>query len=364
MSGTSIDAVDAALCSISGKKISTLSSHSLDIPSKLKQLILDLCAPGPNEIFRLMEASNQFAVLTAKVINELLLLQKLTPTDIRAIGSHGQTIRHIPNGEHPYSLQIGNPNLIAQLTNITTVADFRLADMAAGGQGAPLVPAFHSACFGKPNTTRLIINIGGISNITILPADNFEAVRGYDIGPGNTLLDQWIQKNKNEPFDSLGAWGKSGKLAPNLLKQFMSEPFFQQSPPKSTGREHFNLSWTNKFLTAHPKIANNDIQRTLTELTSQTIANSVRSETTDEPCEIFLCGGGVNNQLIVERLEDLLPHYSINTTKELGIAPQLVEASAFAWLAYRTLSGLPGNITTVTGANKDKILGGIYQASC
>jgi len=364
MSGTSMDGLDLALVEISENKIDTLSSHTEDLPLSLRNKLQQLCNPNDNEIEVSGQADVEFALLTAKAVNTLLNKNNLSPSDIQAIGSHGQTIRHKPYAKYPFSLQIGNPSVIAHQTKITTIANFRMADIAAGGQGAPLVPAFHQAIFSSKLNARAIINIGGIANISLL--NPLTTVTGYDIGPGNTLLDQWIQKNKSIPFDQNGQWGESGTLLPNLLSALKQDAFIQKEPPKSTGREYFNLCWLNTRLrntypenTSQVKPA--DIQNTLTEFTAQSIADSIPPPHT-KPCEIFLCGGGVRNSFLMRRLKSLLPNHTIATTESLGVDPQLVEASAFAWLASRTLAGLDGNICEVTGASSPKILGGIYLA--
>jgi len=365
MSGTSMDGLDLALVEISEKKINTLASHSEDLPPSLRDRLQRLCTPSENEIEISGQADVEFALLTAKAVNSLLEKNNLSPSDIQAIGSHGQTIRHKPYAKFPFSLQIGNPSVIAHQTKITTIADFRMADIAAGGQGAPLVPAFHEAVFSSNLDARAIVNIGGIANISLL--NPLTTATGYDMGPGNTLLDQWIQKNKSLPFDQNGQWGESGALLPELLSALKQDTFIQKKPPKSTGREYFNLCWLNTMLmktypenTSQVKPA--DIQHTLTEFTAQSIADSIPRNTHTKPCDIFFCGGGVRNTFLMQRLKSLLPNHNIATTESLGVDPQLVEASAFAWLASRTLAGLDGNIREVTGANAPKILGGIYPA--
>jgi len=370
MSGTSMDAVDAALVSIDNNIIETLAHHSNEIPSNLKQQLSKLCSPGENEIERCGHLDIIVAELVAKTVNSLLKKENLQAQDISAIGSHGQTVRHQPNIPKPFSLQIGNPSIIAHKTSITTIADFRMADIAAGGQGAPLVPAFHQAAFQSENDFRAIINIGGIANITLLPPEkevqpgqafkNSHTVKGYDIGPGNTLMDQWILHHKDKPFDTNGNWARTGKIIHPLLNKFLADLFIQKSPPKSSGREYFNLSWLKHHIEDSQEAK--DIQRTLIEFSATTIANTIKLETNDQPCDVFLCGGGVRNTFLQERINLLLPNYNISTTCKLGIDAQLVEATAFAWLAKQTLNQLPGNIKTVTGASHQKILGGIYLA--
>jgi len=370
MSGTSMDAVDAALVSIYDNKIETLAHHSNEIPSGLKQQLSELCSPGENEIERSGHLDILVAELVAKTVNTLLENENLQAQDISAIGSHGQTVRHRPNAPKPFSLQIGNPSIIANNTNITTIADFRMADIAAGGQGAPLVPAFHQAAFQSKTDFRAIINIGGIANITLLSPDdealldptlkNSDSVKGYDLGPGNTLMDQWIQHDQNKAFDMNGDWARTGKVIPTLLSKLLADDFIRKSPPKSSGREYFNLPWLKRHFET-PSAAN-DIQRTLAEFTAQVIANTLKQETNNHPCDVFLCGGGVKNAFLKKRITLLLPSYQISSTCTLGIDAQLVEATAFAWLAKQTLNKLTSNIEAVTGASHRKILGGIYLA--
>jgi len=360
MSGTSMDAIDAVLVSISQNKLHTLACQSSTISFELKQQLSALCFQGNNEIERCAYLDILFAELIAETINNLLAKQGLKAQDICAIGSHGQTIRHDPEANKPFSLQIGNPNVIAHNTGITTIADFRMADIAAGGQGAPLVPAFHQAVFKPDAGCRAIINIGGIANITLLQTKQNKSnkIKGYDIGPGNTLMDQWILKHKGTPIDLDGEWARSGNILPELLEKLLADAFIQREPPKSSGREYFNLEWLEAL---SPSQANNkDIQRTLLEFTAQVLANTVNNETDNNPCEVYLCGGGVKNCFLRERIIALLPNYQIESTCSLGIDAQLVEGAAFAWLAKQTMHKLAGNIENVTGASRPKILGGIY----
>jgi len=370
MSGTSMDAIDAVLVSIANNTFKTLAHHSNPIPKGLQNQLSSLCSPGENEIERCGQLDVLFAELIARTVNTLLKNETLLPQDITAIGSHGQTIRHHPDLPKPFSLQIGNPSILAHNTGITTVADFRMADIAANGQGAPLVPAFHHSVFKPEKGFRAIINIGGIANITILNSSsiapqntalkNEEEVIGYDIGPGNTLMDQWILRHKNEPFDINGCWARSGQVIPSLLKHLLADIFIKRPPPKSSGREYFNLAWLNNYIEGQPK--DEDVQRTLAEFTAQVLANTINHETKNMSCDVFLCGGGVRNTFLRERIDSLLPKNKISTTCSLGIDAQLVEAAAFAWLAKQTLRRLPGNIQNVTGAHCSKILGGIYLA--
>ena len=361
MSGTSADSIDAALADLTNTP-TLIAHHSLAIDD-LREEIIALATPGDNEIQRLNQLDRELGLRFAQATSELLINSGYNPRDIQAIGSHGQTLRHEPptdnlNG-HPYTLQAGDPNTIAQQTGITTVADFRRRDIAAGGQGAPLAPAFHLAAFEKPGTLRAIINIGGMANISCLPGDG--TVIGFDTGPGNALMDGWINRHQGESYDNNGQWAASGATNPELLKQLLAEPYLQLPPPKSTGRELFNLEWLDQQLTAFAEIPPEYIQATLLEFTAQTIADAVRAQS-PQPNEIYICGGGAYNTTLMQRLETLLHPALITNTGHLGIAPEWVEAVAFAWLAKQTLENLPGNAPSVTGAGEGVILGGVYPA--
>ncbi|KZY48724.1 MULTISPECIES: anhydro-N-acetylmuramic acid kinase [unclassified Oleiphilus] len=360
MSGTSMDGIDTVLASISENKTTSIESFSAPFSSSLKSKLQSLSLPGDNEIDRLGEASVELGEAIAETVNDLLKKANKNSSDVCAIGCHGQTIRHRPESSKPFSLQIGDPSTIAHITNITTITDFRMADMAAKGQGAPLVPAFHQAVFGDSNETRIVANIGGIANISVLSKTK-NKLSGYDTGPGNMLMDLWIQSCLKKAYDHNGDWASTGSVIEDLLQDFLDEPYFKQTAPKSTGKELFNSAWiANKI--ANSTFQSEDIQRTLLELTASTISNSIITSTNGDGCDIFVCGGGINNQLLMTRLQNLLPSYRLSSTLDLGIDPQLVEASAFAWLARQTLNNLPGNACSVTGASKSKILGGIYPA--
>lgn len=292
----------------------------------------------------------------AAVVRRLLRKAGLAPAEIRAIGSHGQTVRHLP-GEPHSSLQIGDPNVIVQETGITTVADFRRRDMAAGGEGAPLVPAFHAAAFAG-DRYRVVLNIGGIANLTLLEPGT--AVRGFDTGPGNLLMDAWARRHGHGPMDKGGTWAAGGTICRELLALLLHDPYFRRPPPKSTGREYFNPAWLERglqHLTQAPVPA--DVQATLCELTAASIAGAIRDHAGGAE-EILLCGGGVHNRHLMARLAHHLRKHTICTTAALGLNPDLVEATAFAWLAQQTLTGRPGNLPTVTGARHAVVLGGIF----
>jgi len=297
----------------------------------------------------------------ARAARALLAEAGLNPSAIRAIGSHGQTIRHLPSAPVRSSLQIGDPNVIAELSGITTIADFRRRDMAAGGEGAPLVPAFHRAAFSASDESRVIVNIGGIANITILPRSNgTSAIKGFDTGPGNLLMDAWAAQHLQRPMDHDGQWAASGEVDKQLLELCLADPYFQRPPPKSTGREYFRLPWLEEKLRRHgDQSTAADIQATLCELSAATIAAAIHGHA-PESREILVCGGGVHNGHLLARLRAHLANCTVQSTAAAGIDPDLVEAMAFAWLARQTRRGGPGNVPSVTGAQREVILGGIY----
>ncbi len=359
MSGTSMDALDAVLVDFTDTPPHLIASHSRDIDDTLREALLALAQPGENELDRQAQLDVQLGKLSAELCIELLEKSGHQASEIKAIGSHGQTIRHAPDAASPYSVQIGDPNTIAQLTGITTVADFRRRDMAAGGQGAPLVPAFHQALFHRANKNRVILNIGGISNITVLPAEASKPAIGFDTGPGNMLMDAWSQLYRHQTYDENGEWAKSGSVDAELLNALLSDPFLAKQPPKSTGREQYNLHWLEQQIQGEHKVE--DVQATLCEFTTATIAYAIR-EFAPKSEEIFVCGGGARNGYLMERLAVYLDGCRLGTTEELGVEPQWMEAMAFAWLARQTLHHLPGNLPAVTGAKRPVILGGIYPA--
>ncbi|UTW10922.1 anhydro-N-acetylmuramic acid kinase [Marinobacterium rhizophilum] len=361
MSGTSLDSVDAVAFEFDASGCAMLASHSEPFPVSLRQQTLALMHPGADEIERLGRLDLELAELFARAANNLIGQNQLDRQRIRAIGSHGQTVRHRPDAG--FTLQIGDPNLIAERTGLCVVGDFRRRDMAAGGQGAPLVPAFHSALFRKPHANRIILNIGGMANITLLPGDMAQSVTGYDTGPGNVLLDYWIHRHQALDYDRHGAWAATGTVLPELLQQLLQLPFFGAPAPKSTGREQFNPDWLQQRLleTGFDNQAPQDIQATLLELTAVSISNEIKQQAM-AGCEVFLCGGGSHNRLLTKRLEALLQPYSLATTAALGLDPDWVEACAFAWLAGCRLDGSNGNMPAVTGALGERILGAVYSA--
>jgi anhydro-N-acetylmuramic acid kinase len=358
MSGTSLDSIDAALVSFDKNHCTIIDTLEYNISNELRIELMGLCLPSDNEIERLGEADRQLGKAFADAATTLLHNNQIKPQAITAIGSHGQTIRHRPQANSPFTLQIGDPNTIAFNTGITTVADFRRKDIAAGGQGAPLAPAFHRATFGSKQYNRAIINIGGMANITYLNTDGQHL--GFDTGPGNILLDSWIQKTQQKKYDTKGQWASSGKVINPLLDSFLSDPYFAKPIPKSTGREDFNLDFIEKKINNN-NYAAQDIQATLLELTTQTIIQAL-SQLPEPVDEIYICGGGAYNTQLMQRLETLAQPARVASTQLLGIAPEWVEAAAFAWLAKQTLERKSGNLIDVTGAERETILGGIYLA--
>ncbi|WP_019623170.1 anhydro-N-acetylmuramic acid kinase [Amphritea japonica] len=360
MSGTSLDSIDAVAVRFE-PSFELIASHSEPIPPAIDNRIRVLFNPGDNEIDQLGNLDLELGELFASAANTLIEHHGLSRDQIIAIGSHGQTIRHRP--ETHFTLQIGDPNTIAEHTGITTVADFRCRDMAAGGQGAPLVPAFHNGLFRHSQKNRILVNIGGMANLTIIEADPEKPVLGYDTGPGNVLMDSWIQHHQQKNYDADGQWANTGKVIPELLNAMLSLPYFSETPPKSTGREQFNPLWIEqniRSLASTPEPS--DVQATLLELTAITIADAINRHQLDN-LQVFLCGGGSHNRQLRARLSTLLqPHY-LSDTAELGLDPDWVEAAAFAWLAYRTLNKESGNIPEVTGAKGFRPLGAIYWGS-
>lgn len=361
MSGTSLDGVDGVLADFSGDRMRVLAHASQPLPDPLRAELLALNTPGENELHRAALAGNALVRCYADVVNQLLQSQGLPASAVRAIGAHGQTVRHRP-GEFDgtgYTLQLNSPALLAERCGITVVADFRSRDVAAGGQGAPLVPAFHQGVFGRPGETVLVANIGGISNLSVLGADG--SVLGFDCGPGNALMDFWCQRHTGQPYDNAGAWAATGQVLPALLDDLWRESFFHQPPPKSTGRDLFHPDWLKARLDRHPGAAPADVQATLAELTAKALSFSASSYSNDSKL-LAICGGGAFNTHLMRRLQALLPPLQVQTTDALGLPALQVEAAAFAWLARQALEGRPGNLESVTGARGARVLGGIYPA--
>lgn len=363
ISGTSMDAVDAVVVSIPPTgRLQLKTTHSEPYPEEVRAQLQTLANASTNELDRVGQLDALLGELFAQAANRVRDKAGLDSQEIRAIGSHGQTVRHRPNAQHPFSLQIGNPSIIAERTGITAVADFRARDIAAGGQGAPLAPSFHKWMFHSPDRSRAIINIGGIANASYLPAHSDEPVIGFDTGPGNTLLDSWIYKHRKQAYDSNGQWGASGKCLVTLVKRLGEDPYFTAPPPKSTGFEYFNIAWLERHLGALKlSPAAEDVQATLVELTARSIAQAVTMHLRKVE-DVYICGGGSHNRHLMGRLRANLPDMPMDTTAALGIHPDWVEASAFAWLAHQALEGQPSNLPSVTGARRPVVLGGIYKA--
>ncbi|MGY4524470.1 anhydro-N-acetylmuramic acid kinase [Pseudomonas sp. TE21394] len=356
MSGTSLDGLDIALIE-QGEQPELLATHYLPMPGDLRQELLALCSSGPDEIARAALAENRWATLASEGVRQLLASQGLQADAIRAIGSHGQTIRHEP--ARGFTVQIGNPALLAELTRISVVADFRRRDVAAGGQGAPLVPAFHETLFSHLGQRLAILNVGGFSNLSLIEQD--KPVRGFDCGPGNVLLDAWIERKRGQAYDADGAWAASGRVQANLLDTMLADPFFAGSGPKSTGREVFNLAWLDGHLARLPAYRDEDVQATLLELTARSISDSL-SNAQQGTEALLVCGGGARNGALMARLGQLLPAARVASTGTHGVDPDWVEAMAFAWLAHCCLENIAANRPSVTAAKGLRVLGAIYPA--
>lgn len=355
MSGTSLDGVDAALVDFSKGRGELVATHFLPYPDALRTAALTLNTPGENEIHRASLLASDVSRLYAEAVLALLEDARCEASTIAAIGSHGQTIRHRP--DCGYSTQISHPALIAECTGIRVVADFRMRDIAAGGQGAPLVPAFHSGCFRDASKNRVILNLGGIANVTYLPTSGVTI--GFDTGPGNLLMDMWCLRHRGAAFDAAGAWAESGTVIASLLADMRDDAYFDRQPPKSTGRDDFNERWLARF--APDRFAAADVQATLLELSAVTIGDAVRRFCPGTH-ELYACGGGASNTRLLQRLQACLDKVKVATTAQLGLHPDWVEAVAFAWLARQTVLGLSGNLPEVTGASGARILGAIYPA--
>lgn len=356
MSGTSMDGLDIALIEQdhSPRLLATLYRP---MPETLRSDLLALCAPGENELARAAIAEQRWVELAADAIGELLKQQNLIAQQIRAIGSHGQTVRHEP--ARGFTIQIGNPALLAELTDICVVADFRRRDVAAGGQGAPLVPAFHQNLFAEDERQVAVLNVGGFSNLSLLSPG--QEVLGFDSGPGNVLLDAWIQHCRGLTYDREGAWAASGNVHPELLTRLLSDPFFATQGPKSTGRELFNLEWLLGHLQALPALPSEDVQATLVELTACSIVTALRNAQAHTDV-LLVCGGGAHNACLMKRLREMLNNTKVSSTEAEGVDPDWVEAMAFAWLAHCAVEGIAGNRPSVTGAKGLRVLGAIYPA--
>ncbi len=366
MSGTSLDGVDGVVVAFDGASATAparvLAHQALPLPAELKAELLALNTPSHNELHRAALAANALTMVYSQTVQALLKHTGLTHQDIRAIGAHGQTVRHQP-GAHDgvgYTTQLNNPSLLAERTGMCVVADFRSRDVAAGGQGAPLVPAFHAGVFAQPTHTVAVLNVGGIANISVLTPQ--QDVMGFDTGPGNALIDHWCQQHTGQAFDNAGAWGQQGQVIPPLLDLLLQDAYFQQTPPKSTGRDLFHPAWLSAHLQTFASAAPVDVQATLTEFTARTCTADVKRYAPDAR-ELIVCGGGALNTALMQRLQANLPaSCAVVSSAERGMPPLQVEAAAFAWLARQTLQGLTGNLPKVTGAKGARILGGVYSA--
>ena len=361
MSGTSMDGIDAVVVDFSNSRTPRLvCSHSHSWPEDIYQQLLTSRQLADNQLDQLHALDILLGEIFAEATLTLLNKAKLSAKEITAIGNHGQTIRHRPDAAHPFSLQIGNAKTLAQATGIHVVSDFRTADIEAGGQGAPLAPAFHEAVLRSKNENRGILNIGGIANLTVLPSDQTQAISGFDTGPGNNMMDAWMAKSCSQNFDKNGDFARTGKISEDLLKQCLSDAYFKIAAPKSTGFEHFNLDWLNTQLDNCPEknLNNADIQATLCELTAQSISDAIK-QCQQNIDHLLVCGGGVHNSYLMERIQQALPDCKVESTEVCSIHPDWVEAMAFAWLAKRTINKQTGNLPSVTGAKKAVILGQI-----
>jgi len=361
MSGTSLDGVDGVLVDFSATYPQVLAHQALPFTPTLKQELLALNTPSDNELHRAALAANSLVEVYAQTVQALLTSTQTDLADVCAIGAHGQTVRHQPGAFDGtgYTLQLNNPALLAERTGIDVVADFRSRDVAAGGQGAPLVPVFHQGIFGQTESSIGVLNIGGIANLSILHANG--DVLGFDCGPGNALLDHWCQQHTGNAFDNNGNWGASGSLIEPLLQTMLNESFLHQAPPKSTGRDLFHPTWLTQQLKGFANTNAADVQATLTELTARACVNDVQRHAPNIK-ELIVCGGGALNGLLMSRLQVGLPSVQVLSSAERGMPPLQVEAAAFAWLARQTMRGMPGNLPKVTGAQGARILGGIFKA--
>jgi len=360
MSGTSLDGIDVSVVDFADTEPCVLHCSTTAYDDSLRERIHNLTHSPDTTLDTIYTLDTDLGTLYAETVNRVLELASLDRSRIVALGCHGQTIRHRPDIESAYTAQLGDPNRIATLTGITTVADFRRKDIALGGQGAPLASAFHNARFHSTEEDRAIINIGGIANITYLPADKEQPVIGFDTGPGNSLCDYWIRKNRGLAYDAAGEWASGGQILESLLQKMISqESYFTQGLPKSTGTEYFNPAWLNPFLNNDPNPI--DLQTTLVELTALTISDALKT-LPSSPKNCYICGGGVHNAYLLDRLARAIPDCNIQTTQDLGVDPDYVEAIAFAWLARERIERRSGNLPDVTQACRSGILGGLYEA--
>lgn len=358
MSGTSFDGIDAALVSFENKSVQLLNTCLYPIPQHIKQQLLHLSEHQLHDLNQVCCLDVELGSIFAQAVNDLLAKNKLKAADIKAIGSHGQTLRHYPQQPFPYTLQIGDPHVIAVNTNITVVADFRRHDIALGGQGAPLAPLFHQAFMQTEKENRAIVNIGGFANVTILPKSQQEKIQGFDTGPGNVLIDAWTQQHLNKPYDENGNFARSGTINPQLLDKLLQDPFFKKSPPKSTGRDDFNLTWLQQQL-QDINIAAKDVQATLTEFTAKSIIDAI-TQYAPATRAIYICGGGAANNYLMERLQKNADAISVQTTSALNIDPHWLEAMLMAYLARERLLEHQLDLRDITGSRVMHLVGTIY----
>lgn len=358
MSGTSLDGIDVALVNLEKENVRLIDFYYLGFSEELQKRLHEISKPNALISLQMLgKIDCEVGLLFAKAVNKLLEKSTISKHNILAIGSHGQTIYHSPNSHFPFTLQIGDPNIIAQKTGITTVADFRRRDIAAGGQGAPLVPAFHEIMFSHDDENRCILNIGGIANVTFLPAKNTQKpILGFDTGMGNTLMNQWIKLHLGKSYDEGGAWAKTGKIDFALVEKLKSDDYFLLKPPKSTGVDYFSLDWLKTHLEPHHKPEN--VQASLCYLTALTICEAIKNYAPNTH-RILLCGGGSHNACLIDLIKENI-NCTVQSTDEYGIHPDHVEAIAFAWLAKQTLHKKSGNVKNITGAKDSVILGGVY----
>jgi anhydro-N-acetylmuramic acid kinase len=356
ISGTSVDGVDAVLAELNQAACALLAAATTPYPPDLHRRVHDLIATPTTSLRELGGVDHAVGEFFAQCARSIMEAGNVGPERIAAIGHHGQTIFHQPTGREPFSMQIGDPNVVAARTGITTVADFRRLDMAHGGQGAPLVPAFHAWRFASPSERRVVLNVGGIANVTVL--DPRDAPIGFDTGPGNALLDLWIRRHRGADYDRNGAWAATGSVDATLLRRLLEEAYFAAPPPKSTGRELFNAAWLDTVLEAHGTVAAADVQATLTELTAASIAGALE-QAAPGCARVIVCGGGAHNADLMARLQRRTSAL-VETSGSYGISPDWVEGAAFAWLARARLKGVAGNVPAVTGAHRPVILGGVY----
>ncbi len=365
LSGTSMDGVDVCLADLGNPNPLLIGTHHRPYPADLLTELRALASPQATEgVRRLGRLDAWIGEIFADSVLQLLEQTGIRASEVRAIGSHGQTLWHAPHADWPYTLQIGDPHRIAERTGIAVVADFRRRDVAAGGQGAPLVPPAHSALFGNAEETRIVANIGGIANITVLPRREASSrVQGFDTGPGNTLMDAWILRHHGQAYDRDGAWAQEGQPQEDLLARLLDEPYFALPAPKSTGPELFNLDWLQARAGGLLReLAPEDVQATLLELTARTLVGAARTAAPESGL-MLVCGGGAYNAALMRRMQALAGEMRVESTADHGVEPAWVEALAFAWLARQTMEGLPGNLPQVTGARGERVLGAIFPAT-